>query len=154
MLGKVEGRRRRGQERTRWLDGITDSDMSLSKLWALVMDRDAWLQCCSPWGGKELDTTDWTELNWTEITQIRWHLGSLGHRMKLLGLKRPTLGISHLAGNHFYFLLTPWSESVHSDVFFEGEKWRSKPEWLLRAWYIIQLFSYVLLIWFITLRSW
>jgi len=59
MLGKIEGRRRRGRQRVRWLEGITDSiDRNLSKPQELVMDREALLACCSPWGCKELDTTE------------------------------------------------------------------------------------------------
>ena len=58
MLGGIGGRRRRGQQRMSWLDGITDSmDMSLSELRELVMDREG-LECCDSWGHKELDTTE------------------------------------------------------------------------------------------------
>ena len=64
MLGKIEGRRKRGWQRMRWLDGISNSmDMGLGELWELVMDRGG-LACCSSWGRKELDMTEW--LNWTE----------------------------------------------------------------------------------------
>ena len=71
MGGKIEGKRR-GQQRMKWLDGITDlMDISLSKLPELVMDREGILECCGPWGHKELDTTKLLKWSRSQNKDIR-----------------------------------------------------------------------------------
>ena len=88
MLGKIEHGRRRGRQRMRWLDGITNSmDMSLSKLGG--GEGQGSLVCCSPVGHKESDTTEW--LNWTDIcsgwSSTKFLVNFITHRKKIMGLK-------------------------------------------------------------------
>ena len=69
MLGKIEGRRRRGRQRIRWLDGITDSlDMGLGRLRDLVMDRKAWHAAIHGVARSQTRLSNWTELNWNLVT--------------------------------------------------------------------------------------
>ena len=88
MLGGIGGRRRRGRQRMRWLDGITDfMDVSLSELRELVMDREAWSAAIYGIAKRRRRLSDWTELNWTRVNQflsLRWYIDSILRHLNLV----------------------------------------------------------------------
>ena len=117
MLGKIEGGRRRGWQRMRWLDGITNMmDMNLSKLQELVMDREAW--CAAPWGHKDLN-------DWTELRKIYQSLHNGHPRVRKLACGSQ---ITHLYGKAWlgrrtsYIRNTLWSPTAYPDCKLEKGK--------------------------------
>ena len=121
LMGKIEGRRRRGRQRMTWLDGIANSmDMSLSKLQELVMDREAWCNAVHGVSKSQTRLSDWAELNWFLPGELPWQRSPAGHSLQ--GCR-----VGH-----------DWNDPVciHARLFVCGSSALVRVEGVIAAWFV------------------
>ena len=109
--GKIEGRRRRGRQRTRCLDGITDSmDLGFRKLWEIVKDTESWLATAHEVAKSRTRLNDWTELNWTN-----WQILEIAYQLSMV-YKIAFMVVKYLSC--VWFFMTSWTAAHHTPLSF------------------------------------